>query len=85
MMTSPTFTTSMPRAATLVATSTSVLIRPELVERAVARVLREIALQLARGVAHAEQVTNELLGSVLGAVKHDRLVELGCALAAQEA
>ena len=83
-MTSPTLTTSMPRAATLVATSTSVLVRTERVERAVARVLRQVALQLAGGVTHAEQVADELLGAVLGAMEDDRLVQLGRALAAQQ-
>jgi len=59
-------------------------IRAERVQRAVASILREVALQLAGGVAHPEQVTHELLGSVLGAMKHDRLIEIGRALAAQE-
>ncbi len=75
----------MPRAATLVATSTSVLFARNEFERPVPRVLREVALELARGVPHPEQVTNELLGTVLGAMEDDRLVQLGGALAAQQA
>jgi len=59
-------------------------VRAERIQGAVSGILRQVALQLACRVTHAEQVAYELLGSVLGAMEDDCLIQLGCPLPAQE-
>ena len=61
----PDVTTSMPRAATLVATSTSVSPGAEGTDGAVAGVLREVALQLAGGVTRARRSRASFLAPCL--------------------
>src|ERR1700676_479383 len=60
------------------------LVGTERVECTIARILGQVSLQLARGMTHADQVAHQLLGTMLGAVKHDRLIQVGRTLPAQQ-
>ncbi len=69
--------TSMPRAATSVATSVSTSNALELRERALALALGLVAVHRDRGDAGVGELLDELVGAMLGAHEHERQVALG--------